>query len=218
MPNRWKRERARDYYHRQAKEMGYRSRAAYKLKQLNNRFHFLRKADRVLDLGAAPGGWLQVSVESTPSESIIVGVDVNDVSPIETYYFETVIGDVKKFDTLDRIKKDYNEKFNVVLSDMAPNVSGIWELDHYKQIHLARIALLYAKDLLRKDGWFVVKTFQGSEHGKFVSEVKNIFKEVNVVKPKASRRKSAEIYLVAHVIRDNAEFSEEFKEEVQLLK
>ena len=218
MPNRWKRERARDYYHKQAKEMGYRSRAAYKLKQLNNRFHFFQGANRVLDLGAAPGGWLQVSVESTSSESIIVGVDIKEISTIGVFNVETVIGDVKKFDTLERIKRDYDGKFNVVLSDMAPHVSGIWELDHYKQIYLARIALLYAKDLLSRDGWFVVKTFQGSEHGKFVSEVKNIFKEVNIFKPKASRRKSAETYLVAHILRGNAEFSDEFREGVHLLK
>ena len=218
MPNRWKRERDRDYYHKQAKEMGYRSRAAYKLKQLNKRFHFFQGANMVLDLGAAPGGWLQVSVESTSPESTIVGVDINEISPVDFFNVETVIGDVEKLDTLDRVKRCYNEKFNVVLSDMAPNVSGIWELDHYNQIFLARIALLYAKDLLRKDGWFVVKTFHGSEHGKFVSEVKKIFKEVNIVKPKASRRKSAETYLVAHILRGNAEFSEEFKEEIHLSK
>lgn len=218
MPSRWKQERDRDFYHRQAKETGYRSRASYKLKQLNDRFHFFEDANKILDLGAAPGGWLQVSGESIPDESIIIGVDLKLISPLELENVETVIGDVTKYETLENIRNKFESKIDVVLSDMAPNVSGIWELDHYKQIYLARVALLYADYLLKKDGWLIVKTFQGSEYEKFVKEVKDMFKKVTYVKPKASRKKSAEIYIVAHRLKKNRKLPEEFDDEVPPLK
>ena len=201
MSRRWLSERRRDLYHRMAKELGYRSRAAFKLKQLNDRFGFLNGARYVLDLGAAPGGWLQVASEAVGGDGLVVGVDLDEISPLELGNVRTVIGDVTEEGTLKRIRGAFPGRVDVVLSDMAPNVSGVWEVDHQRQIHLARRALEIARDLLRPDGWVVVKVFQGSDYGRFLAEVRNAFEFVKVVKPKASRKGSAEVYVVARDLK-----------------
>ncbi|MFP3951357.1 MAG: RlmE family RNA methyltransferase [Candidatus Bathyarchaeia archaeon] len=213
MSGSWRQERGSDYYYRQAKRSGYRSRSAYKLKQLNNRFHFLEDALTVLDLGAYPGGWLQVASEEIPPEGLVVGFDLEEIEPLNASNVETVVGDVREEDIIDRIYGLFAGKVDVILSDMAPNVSGVWELDQYRQIYLARIALVIADRILRRDGWFIVKTFQGSEHSKYFNEVKDMFRTVHRVKPKASRKESAEIYIVAHRLKGNRRLPEEFRDD-----
>lgn len=213
MTGSWHQERENDYYYRRAKRSGYRSRAAYKLKQLNNRFNFLKGSLTVLDLGAYPGGWLQVASEEIPPEGLIVGVDLEEIEPLNASNVETIVGDVRDEETIDRIYGLFAGKIDVILSDMAPNVSGIWDLDQYRQIYLARIALIIADRMLRSEGWLIVKTFQGSEHSKYVREVKDMFRSVKRVKPKASRKESAEIYLVAHGLKANRRLPEEFRDE-----
>jgi len=213
MTGSWHQERENDYYYRRAKRSGYRSRAAYKLKQLNNRFNFLEGTLTVLDLGAYPGGWLQVASEEIPPEGLIVGVDLEEIEPLNASNVETIVGDVRDDETIDRIYGLFAGKIDVILSDMAPNVSGIWDLDQYRQIYLARIALIIADRMLRSEGWLIVKTFQGSEHSKYVREVKDMFRSVKRVKPKASRKESAEIYLVAHGLKENRRLPEEFRDE-----
>jgi 23S rRNA (uridine2552-2'-O)-methyltransferase len=212
MPEGWLQKREKEFYYRKAKEEGYRSRAAYKLKQLNNRFQFFKGALTVLDLGAAPGGWLQVASEEIPEEGLVVGVDLDEIESLYRPNVETIMGDMRDPEILNRINKLFQGKIDVILSDMAPNVSGVWELDQYRQIHLARLTLKIADQILRRNGWIVVKTFQGSEHAKYVKDVKNMFRKVVIVKPKASRKQSSEVYIVAHKLRKDRRLPSEIIE------
>ena len=213
MSGRWRNERKGDPYYRWAKERGYRSRAAFKLIQLNERFGFLEGAGSVLDLGAAPGGWLQVAGESVGDDGLVVGVDLDEIEPFGLPNIETIAGDVTEEETHEKILELFQGKVDVILSDMAPDVSGAWDLDQYRQIYLARVALVIADRLLKGEGWMVIKTFQGSEHGKFVREMREMFERVTIVKPRASRKRSAEIYLVAKDLKHDRRLPEEFREE-----
>jgi 23S rRNA (uridine2552-2'-O)-methyltransferase len=197
MSRRWLTERKNDPYHKRAKEEGYRSRSAYKLKQMDDRFHFFRGARYVLDIGAAPGGWLQVASEAVGEDGLVVGVDQNPIEYLELGNVETIVGDILEEETLDEIRELLPGSVDVVLSDLAPNISGAWEVDQFLQIDLARMALKISQDLLRRDGWFVVKAFMGPEYEAYLKDVKAAYRKVNVVKPLASRKGSAEVYLVA---------------------
>ena len=201
MSRRWLSERRRDPYHKKAKEKGYRSRAAFKLKQLNRRFKFLDGANYVLDLGAAPGGWLQVASEAVGEDGLVVGVDLERIRPIRIRNVRTIIGDVTDEETVKRIRDAFPGRVDVVLSDMAPDLSGVWEVDHLRQIHLARAALRVAEAVLKPDGWAVLKAFQGSDYERFLDDVRGIFAFVRVVKPRASRKGSAEVYVVARDLK-----------------
>lgn len=211
MSSRWFNERKNDPYYRWAKEQGYRSRAAFKLIQLEERFGFLEGARNVLDLGAAPGGWLQVASESVGDEGLVLGVDLYEIEPLGLPNVETMVGDITDEETQDEIMDMFQGKVDVILSDMAPDISGTWDLDQYRQIYLARVALVIADRLLKRKGWMVIKTFQGSEHGKFVREMRDMFETVKIVKPKATRKKSAEIYLVARNLKSDRRLPEEFR-------
>lgn len=199
--SRWKHERANDYYYQKAREVGYRSRAAYKLRQINRKFNIFEEAENVLDLGAAPGGWLQVAAEFVGEDDLVVGVDLLEINPFEAPSIITIVGDVTDPLVQEEIMELFEGKADVILSDMAPNVIGEWSLDEFRQIELARTALRLTDRLLRRDGWFVVKIFQGSEHIKFIKEVKAMFSYVKNYKPKASRKGSAERYIVARNLR-----------------
>ena len=211
MSSRWFNERKNDPYYRWAKEQGYRSRAAFKLIQLEERFGFLEGARNVLDLGAAPGGWLQVASESVGDEGLVLGIDLYEIEPLGLPNVETMVGDITDEETQDEIMDMFQGKIDVILSDMAPDVSGTWDLDQYRQIYLARVALVIADRLLKRKGWMVIKTFQGSEHGKFIREMRDMFETVKIVKPKATRKKSAEIYLVARNLKSDRRLPEEFR-------
>jgi 23S rRNA (uridine2552-2'-O)-methyltransferase len=213
MSSRWIHERKDDPYYRWAKEQGYRSRASFKLIQLNERFGFLEGARRVLDLGAAPGGWLQVASEYVDDEGLVVGVDLDEIEPLGLVNVETIVGDIEEEETQDKIMEIFQGKVDVILSDVAPDVSGAWDVDQYRQIHLARVALVIADRLLKRRGWLVIKTFHGSEHGRFVREMRDMFETVKRVKPKASRKKSAEIYLVARSLKPSRRLPEGFRKE-----
>ena len=202
---RWLTERRTDPYHRRAKELGYRSRSAFKLKQLNAKFGFLDGARYVLDIGAAPGGWLQVSSEAVGEDGLVVGVDIEKVKPLDLENVKTIVGDVMEEETLERVKKMFEGKIDVVLSDLSPKVSGAWEVDHYRQIELSRMAMRISENLLKPDGWFVLKVFQGSEYEGFLNELREAYSYVKVVKPRASRKKSAEIYVVARGLKNPSE-------------
>jgi 23S rRNA (uridine2552-2'-O)-methyltransferase len=203
MPSRWLHERKTEHYYNKAKAEGYRSRASYKLKQLDDEFHFFEFAKRVLDLGAAPGGWLQVAGESIEG-GLVLGVDLKEIESLYMENVETIVGDVRdpevQADILSRFK---GEKADVVMSDMAQNVMGVWEVDDLRQIHLARMALSIADRLLKLDGWMVVKIFQGKEHEAYIREMRAMFEKVFIVKPLASRKGSAEVYVVAKNLRED---------------
>jgi len=196
LPKSWVRRRKRDYYYQRAKKEQYRSRAAYKLIQTVNRFGFIKDGDVVVDLGAAPGGWIQASREIVGERGFILGLDQKTIEPTGHTNVCTIVGDVTDSGIASRINAILPRKADVVISDVSPNVSGVWELDHARQIDLARHSLDIARCILASDGNFFVKVFQGSMLDDFISEVKKDFSITRLVKPKASRSGSAEIYLL----------------------
>jgi len=196
LPKAWVRERKRDYYYRKAKEEKYRSRATYKLLQAIKKYRFLEKGDVVVDLGAAPGGWLQASRKIVGKEGFVLGVDLNRIKPFEATNIQTIISDITDSETQKRIREILPSLADTVISDVSPNISGVWEVDHARQIDLAHESLTLALKLLKVDGNFFVKVFQGDMFRDFVEEVRQHFARVEIVKPKASRAKSAEIFVL----------------------
>ena len=193
---RWYRERKRDYFYRKAKREGYRARSSYKLKQIQARFHIINPGDTVLDLGAAPGGWSQVALELVGEKGLVIGVDLDRITPIPGVIF--LQGDVTSEETIQRIEEILEGgPVDVVLSDMSPDISGMYSLDHARSIYLGEKALDIAKRLLRIEGNFVCKIFMGSDYELFLREVKTHFSRVKSYTPPASRKSSSEIYIVA---------------------
>jgi len=196
LPKSWVRRRKRDYYYRRAKIEQYRSRAAYKLIQAVDRFGFIKQGDVVVDLGAAPGGWIQASREIVGQRGFVLGLDQKPIQPTVHPNVCTIVGDVRDSGTASRINAILPRQADVVISDVSPNVSGVWELDHARQLDLARYSLEVARSILSPNGNFFVKVFQGDMLEGFVSEVKRHFSITKLIKPKASRSQSAEIYLL----------------------
>jgi 23S rRNA (uridine2552-2'-O)-methyltransferase len=183
----------RDYYYRLAKEEGYRARSAYKLLQINEKFHIIRRGDSVVDLGAAPGGWLQVAAKLSGGK--IVGVDLVNIVPIPGV--KTLQADITGESTANLVKEALGGDADVVICDAAPNLTGAWDMDHAVSVDLARSALIMAKKLLRPKGNFVAKVFQGDLFLDFLNEVRGEFSSVQAHSPPASRKESAETYIVA---------------------
>jgi len=181
----------RDFFYNKAKQMGYRSRAAFKLKFINEKYRLIGKGDTVVDLGAAPGGWLQVAKEL--SGGTVIGVDLQKIEPIEGVI--TIKGDMTSPETQQQIFEKV-ENVNVVICDAAPNLSGNWALDHARSIDLAKTALSVAARILASGGNFLVKVFQGDLYREFVDEVSKRFSKVYAYKSPASRSQSAEIYVI----------------------
>lgn len=198
------RERKRDYYYRKAKEEKYRSRATYKLLQAIKKYHFLKKGDVVVDLGAAPGGWLQAARKIVGNEGFVLGVDLKRIQPLEAANVQIIVGDITDSETQKEIEGTLPSLADAVISDVSPNVSGIWEVDHARQIDLARVSLTLALKLLRGKGNFFVKVFQGDMFQSFVKEVRQHFARVEIIKPKASRARSAEIFVLGMDLRKAA--------------
>ncbi|HOT07554.1 MAG: Ribosomal RNA large subunit methyltransferase E [Methanosaeta sp. PtaB.Bin039] len=182
----------KDHYYRKAKEEGFRARSAYKLEQINGKFHLIRKGSRVVDLGAAPGGWLQVAKSISGGQ--VLGVDLAEIEPIPGVF--TLVGDITDPQTTDRIMEVLGGEADVVISDAAPNLTGIWDVDHSRSIDLARSALAMAKQILKPGGNFLVKVFQGDMFIEYLNEVRREFGLVRSHSPDASRKESAEIYII----------------------
>ena len=196
MTKKWLRERGQEYYYRLAKVKGYRSRAAFKLLQISEKYDLIDEGDTVVDLGAAPGGWLQAARTIVGESGFVLGIDLK---PIENLPWSNVVfrvGSIKEFEDLKIDELLPNGQADVVLSDVAPNISGVWEVDHARQIDLAESSLKIATVILRKGGNFLVKAFQGELLEGFVKEVRKFFSVVKIVKPKASRVKSSEVYVL----------------------
>jgi len=205
VPSEWLRQRKKDQFHRLAKARGFRSRASFKLLQIIRRYHFIEKGQRVLDLGAAPGGWLQAAHQAVGETGYVFGIDKQTISPLACKNITTIVADISQTGIADEIRKKAGGNFDVVLSDLAPNVSGVWEVDHARQIELARCAVRVGCQLLRPSGNILVKVFQGSETRDFQSEMRRLFREFRVVKPPASRPESAELYFLGLGFLDGSE-------------
>ncbi|MEM4782657.1 MAG: 23S rRNA (uridine(2552)-2'-O)-methyltransferase [Halalkalicoccus sp.] len=180
-----------DYYNR-AKQQGYRSRSAYKLKQLDDLEGVLSHGDRVVDLGAAPGGWFQIAKERVGTGRVI-GVDLQRIDSLEGV--ETIKGDMTDERTREEIVERIGEA-DAVLSDMAPNMTGEYSLDQARSVHLARQAFETARAVLAPGGDFVVKVFEGRDVEALRRDMEATFEYVRTTSPKASRKESSEIYMI----------------------
>lgn len=185
----------RDEYYNRAKQEGYRSRAAYKLKQIDEAADLIAVGDTVVDLGAAPGGWLQVAAEMVGESGTVVGVDRQRIDPLAGV--KTVRGDMTDEETKARVRDLVGEGgADAVLSDMAPNMTGEYNLDHARSVHLARQAFETALSVLGGGGDLVVKVFEGPDVADFRADLDCEFEYVRAIHPDASRDESSELYLV----------------------
>ncbi len=184
----------KDRYRRLAKDHGYRARSAYKLLQLNDSYHILRKGSRVVDLGCAPGGWLQVATKNVGDSGKVIGIDIKPVDPVPSAI--VIQGSIEDPTTMDKVAVMLGGKADVVLSDIAPNVSGVWDVDHARQISLTAAALLFARNVLRAGGSAVFKVFEGEMLNEMRAELRKSFGRVLLSKPTASRQESSELYVV----------------------
>ncbi|WP_226011316.1 23S rRNA (uridine(2552)-2'-O)-methyltransferase [Halomicrobium salinisoli] len=194
----------KDEYYNRAKQEGYRARSAYKLKQLDETTGLLGQGRTVVDLGAAPGGWLQVAAETVGPDGTVVGVDRQRIDDLEDpdATVEYVRGDMTDESTKEEIRErvgaDGEElPVDAVVSDMAPNMTGEYDLDHARSVHLARQAFEVALDVLGAGGDFAVKVFDGRDLDDLEDEIDEEFEYVRRVRPDASRESSSELYLVA---------------------
>lgn len=194
--NRWLSRQAADPYVKRARAEGYRARAAFKLIELDRREKFLRPGQRVVDLGAAPGSWSQVARERSGKSGRVVALDILEMEPLPGVEF--IQGDFREQQVLERLEALVGERVDLVLSDMAPNISGIAASDQARSMDLAELALEFADQWLAPDGRVVVKLFQGEGFDAFVRTAREKFARVKLRKPEASRSESREIYLLAH--------------------
>jgi 23S rRNA (uridine2552-2'-O)-methyltransferase len=192
---RWLERQLNDPFVREAKAKGYRSRSAFKLIELDDKFHFLKPGARVLDLGAAPGGWSQVAAKRIGAKGAVVAADVLEIAPLPGV---TVLqADISGPDALAKLREALCGPADVVLSDMAASTTGHRATDHLRTVALLEAALGIAAFLLKPGGAFVGKVFQGGATGELLADIKKMFRDVKHVKPRASRAESVELYLVA---------------------
>ncbi len=209
LPKAWIQDRKREYYYKKAKEENYRSRATYKLVQANTKYGFIQRNSVVVDLGAAPGGWIQAARKMTGKNGFVLGIDLKPIEPFTQEYVRTIIADFTEPDTVEQIRSFLPREADVVISDAAPNITGVWEVDHARQIDLATKALEIAQCVLKPGGNFFVKLFEGEMFNDYILTVKDLFDTVKIVKPEASRQKSSEMYLLALGLKSGGKCKEE---------
>lgn len=196
--------RKKDYYYKKAKAELKRSRAYYKLFQTATKYNFIQYRDVAVDLGAAPGGWVQAARRIVGNKGFVLGVDLKPIEPFAQNNVRTIVGDLTEEGIAQHILEFLPRKADAVVSDASPNISGIWEVDHARQIDLAQHALEIALTVLRPSGNFFVKVFQGDMLDDFVKKTKKYFEFVDVIKPEASRAKSAEIFLLGMRLKEQS--------------
>ncbi|MFY9638072.1 MAG: SAM-dependent methyltransferase [Methanobacterium sp.] len=197
MGKKWNVERKNEHYYKMAKKQQYRSRASYKLLQINKRFKIIKSQDKVVDLGAAPGGWSQVALEAVGEEGLVIGVDLEWIRPFDEENYLTVRGDFTEEEILIKIKSLLHGMAQVVISDASPKLSGIKDIDDLRSADLADNALKVCDHLLMHSGNFIMKVFQGTEFDNIIKNIKERFKIVKTTKPPSSKKGSVEMYVVA---------------------
>ena len=196
----WMREHFNDTYVQLARKEGWRSRAAFKLMEIDDKDNLLKRGEVVVDLGATPGGWSQVAVKRVGDSGLVFALDLLEMEPIHGVEF--IQGDFRENDVLDKLKEKLKgRQVGLVMSDMAPNMSGVPLIDQARIMHLAELSLEFALAHMKPDGAFLVKVFQGTDYEKFFRSMREAFKTVVVRKPDASRDRSAELYLLGHTLR-----------------
>lgn len=186
-----------DRYFKKAKQEGYRSRAAYKLLELQERYRIIKPGDSVIDLGAAPGGWLQVAAKVVGSHGKVVGVDLQPIQALPERNVILLTGDIASAEIQAQIKQLIGGPAHCVLSDLAPKLSGIRDADTARCLELNRTALAVAVELLRLNGSLLVKSFVSNDLQLFTAELKQYFSAVQRTKPEATRQGSSEFYFLA---------------------
>ena len=199
--NAWLREHVNDPYVQRAKAEGYRSRASFKLIEIDDRDHLIRTGDVVVDLGATPGGWSQVAAQRMHGKGRVIALDLLEMDPLHGVEF--IQGDFREDEVLAQLEKSLaGARVGLVLSDMAPNMSGILVSDQARVMHLAELGLEFSRNWLKPDGAFLVKVFQGYGYEDFVGEMRRVFKSVATRKPDASRDRSPEVYLLGKGLKE----------------
>ncbi|UCD92103.1 MAG: RlmE family RNA methyltransferase [Methanobacteriota archaeon] len=199
MPKSWVKQRKEDGYYKKAKEIGYRSRAAFKLIQINEKFSVMKNGDLVVDLGAAPGSWSQVASEIVGKEGRVIAVDRKRMKPLDNVAL--VRADLTHPEAFESIREASEGDVDVVISDMAPRLSGNRHIDQAKSISLAEIAFDFSLEILRKGGNFVAKVFQGDQFHDYQKAVASRFDFCKSHSPKASTSSSREIFVIAKGFR-----------------
>ena len=194
----WINKQRRDIYVRQSKVDGYRARSAYKLIEIDEKFKIFKGGITVIDIGAAPGSWSQYAAKVSKSGRLI-SIDLKEMEPIGNTV--QIHGDFTEQEIQDEIKKHINDKVDVVMSDMAVNTTGIKNIDSIQTGELCKEAMLFAKDILEVNGYFVSKIFMGSTFNEIVAEGKKYFKDVKIFKPKSSRKDSKESFIICRKLR-----------------
>ena len=194
----WVNKQRRDIYVRQSKIDGYRARSAYKLIEIDEKFKIFKGGISVIDIGAAPGSWSQY-VAKTVKSGRLISVDLKKMEPIGNTV--QIQGDFTEPDIQNEIKKHISNKVNVVMSDMAVNTTGIKNIDSIQTGELCKEAMIFAKDILIDNGFFISKMFMGGTFNEIVADGKKIFKEIKVFKPKASRKDSKESFIICKKLR-----------------
>ena len=208
MSKNWKAGRRQDHYYHRAKAENYRSRAAFKLLQMSERYSIFKEGDVVIDLGANPGGWCQAAKQLVGEQGVVIGIDLKPIEPLKGVHL--IRGDARA----ERVRKEINtilygegyigiegdfenRKVNVVCSDMSPKISGNYSTDHARSIELAELSLRFAEDYLKPGGGYVVKVFDGDMTHDFFQAIKKRFRMAKRHSPIASRNQSSEIYIIA---------------------
>ncbi len=187
----------KDSFYERAKKEGYRARSAYKLMEIQKRFHAIKAGHKVLDLGAAPGGWLQVISQQIGGKGIVVGIDITPVAPLNQDNVVTMTADIRTISTDELLAQAAAPAFDVVTCDIAPNLSGIRDVDEARIGELYESVLRIVKEGLKPSGVFILKSFFGPEFKPRINELRSLFSSVTVYKPDASRGVSSEVYLVS---------------------
>ena len=196
----WLNEHVNDTYVQQAKAAGYRSRAAYKLMEIDDKDGLIRAGDVIVDLGATPGGWSQVAARRLQGKGRVIAVDLLEMEALRDVSF--LHGDFREEQVLLALEELLaGDRPGLVLSDMSPNISGIAISDQARAMHLAELALDFARNWLQPDGAFLVKIFQGHGFDAFLQEMRQTFKTVSSRKPDASRDRSPEVYLLGKALK-----------------